>query len=60
MTTIAEQAVIAIKNAQLYREQENLAISSIKSLFPSPVTTRRNSPYCPKIRRTATNLTDTM
>ena len=32
MVTIAEQAVIAIKNAQLYREQENLAINSIKSL----------------------------
>jgi HD-GYP domain-containing protein (c-di-GMP phosphodiesterase class II) len=32
MMTIAEQAVIAIKNAQLYREQENLAINSIKSL----------------------------
>jgi len=32
MTTIAEQAVIAIKNAQLYREQENLAINGIKSL----------------------------
>lgn len=32
MMTIAEQAVIAIKNAQMYREQENLAINSIKSL----------------------------
>lgn len=32
LMTIAEQAVIAIKNAQLYREQENLAISSVKSL----------------------------
>jgi HD-GYP domain-containing protein (c-di-GMP phosphodiesterase class II) len=32
MMTIAEQAVIAIKNAQLYREQESLAINSVKSL----------------------------
>lgn len=32
LMTIAEQAVIAIKNAQLYREQESLAVSSIKSL----------------------------
>ncbi|MBI4335329.1 MAG: GAF domain-containing protein, partial [Candidatus Omnitrophica bacterium] len=32
MMTIAEQAVIAIKNAQLYREQESLALSGIKSL----------------------------
>ena len=30
--TVAEQAVIAIKNAQLYKEQEDLAISSVKSL----------------------------
>lgn len=32
MTTIAEQAVIAIRNAQLYEQQEKLAISGIKSL----------------------------
>ena len=32
MTTLAEQAVIAIKNAQLYKEQERLTIGSIKSL----------------------------
>ncbi|MCX5716606.1 MAG: HD domain-containing protein [Candidatus Omnitrophica bacterium] len=32
MMTIAEQAVIAVKNAQLYKEQEDLAINSIKSL----------------------------
>lgn len=30
--TLAEQAVIAIKNAQLYEQQEKLAIGSIKSL----------------------------
>ena len=32
MTTLAEQAVIAIKNAQLYKEQERLTMGSIKSL----------------------------
>ncbi|MBI4974438.1 MAG: HD domain-containing protein [Candidatus Omnitrophica bacterium] len=32
MATLAEQAVIAIKNAQLYKEQEKLTIGSIKSL----------------------------
>jgi len=32
MTTLAEQAVIAIKNAQLYKEQEKLTIGGIKSL----------------------------
>ena len=32
MSTLAEQAVIAIKNAQLYKEQEKLTIGSIKSL----------------------------
>lgn len=32
MKTLAEQAVIAIKNAQLYLEQENLTISSIQCL----------------------------
>ena len=32
MTTMAEQAVIAIKNAQLYKEQEKLTMGSIKSL----------------------------
>lgn len=32
MSTLAEQAVIAIKNAQLYKEQEKLTIGMIKSL----------------------------
>lgn len=32
MATLAEQAVIAIKNAQLYKEQERLTMGSIKSL----------------------------
>ncbi|OGW77575.1 MAG: hypothetical protein A3I73_05225 [Omnitrophica bacterium RIFCSPLOWO2_02_FULL_45_16] len=32
MSTLAEQAVIAIKNAQLYKEQEKLTIGMIRSL----------------------------
>lgn len=32
MSTLAEQAVIAIKNAQLYKEQEKLTMGVIKSL----------------------------
>jgi len=32
LTTFAEQAVIAIRNAQLYEEQEKLTIGSIKAL----------------------------
>jgi HD-GYP domain-containing protein (c-di-GMP phosphodiesterase class II) len=32
LTTLAEQAVIAIKNAQLYKEQEDLTIGIIRSL----------------------------
>ncbi|RLJ02407.1 MAG: hypothetical protein DRP08_04590 [Candidatus Aenigmatarchaeota archaeon] len=32
MKTLAEQAVIAIKNAQLYEEQENLTMGSIKCI----------------------------
>ncbi|MFA5145841.1 MAG: HD domain-containing phosphohydrolase [Candidatus Omnitrophota bacterium] len=32
MATLAEQAVIAIKNAQLYKEQEKLTMGSIRSL----------------------------
>lgn len=32
LTTLSEQAVIAIKNAQLYKEQERLTMGSIKSL----------------------------
>lgn len=45
--TIAEQAVIAIKNAQLYKEQENLAISSIKSLA-AILDTRGPAAFIPK------------
>ena len=47
MMTIAEQAVIAIKNAQLYREQENLAISGIKSLA-TILDTRESSAFIPR------------
>ncbi|MBU4306007.1 MAG: GAF domain-containing protein [Candidatus Omnitrophica bacterium] len=32
LTTLSEQAVIAIKNAQLYEEQEKLTLNSIKAL----------------------------
>jgi len=32
LTTLAEQAVIAIKNAQMYEEQEKMAYGSIKAL----------------------------
>lgn len=32
LSTLAEQAVIAIKNAQLYKEQEKLTMGTIKSL----------------------------
>jgi len=32
LMTLSEQAAIAIKNAQLYQEQENITIGSIKSL----------------------------
>ncbi len=32
LTTLAEQAVVAIKNAQLYDEQEKLTLNSIKAL----------------------------
>ena len=32
LTTLAEQAVIAIKNAQLYKEQQDVVLGSIKSL----------------------------
>lgn len=32
MSTLAEQAVIAIRNAQLYKEQEKLTMGAIKSL----------------------------
>lgn len=32
LTTLAEQAVIAIKNAQLYQEQEKITLGSIRSI----------------------------
>lgn len=32
LTTLSEQAVIAIKNAQLYEEQEKMTLASVKSL----------------------------
>jgi len=32
MKTLAEQSVVAIRNAQLYKEQENLTMSSIKCI----------------------------
>ncbi|OIO80647.1 MAG: hypothetical protein COY77_01245 [Candidatus Omnitrophica bacterium CG_4_10_14_0_8_um_filter_43_18] len=42
LTTFAEQAVIAIRNAQLYEEQEKLTIGSIKALA-AILDTRPNS-----------------
>lgn len=47
MMTISEQAVIAIKNAQMYKEQENLAISGIKSLA-AVLDTRAASTFIPR------------
>lgn len=47
MSTLAEQAVIAIKNAQLYKEQERLTIGSIKSLA-AVLETRAPGTYVPK------------
>lgn len=47
MMTIAEQAVIAIKNAKLYKEQEDLAISSIKSLA-TILDTRGQAAFIPR------------
>ena len=44
LTTLAEQAVIAIKNIQLYEEQQDLIISSIKSLATT-LDTRAPHPY---------------
>jgi HD-GYP domain-containing protein (c-di-GMP phosphodiesterase class II) len=46
MSTLAEQAVIAIKNAQLYKEQEKLTFGMIKSLA-AIVSTRTNGHYMP-------------
>jgi HD-GYP domain-containing protein (c-di-GMP phosphodiesterase class II) len=47
MSTMAEQAVIAIKNAQLYKEQEKLTIGSIKSLA-KVLDTRAPGTYVPR------------
>ncbi|MFA6142246.1 MAG: HD domain-containing phosphohydrolase [Candidatus Omnitrophota bacterium] len=47
MSTMAEQAVIAIKNAQLYKEQEKLMIGSIKTLA-KVLDTRAPGTYVPK------------
>lgn len=46
MSTLAEQAVIAIKNAQLYKEQEKLTFGMIKSLA-AIVSTRTDGHYMP-------------
>jgi HD-GYP domain-containing protein (c-di-GMP phosphodiesterase class II) len=47
MSTLAEQAVIAIKNAQLYKEQEKLTFGMIKSLA-TIVSARTNGHYVPR------------
>jgi len=47
MSTLAEQAVIAIKNAHLYKEQEKLTVGIIKSLA-TMVSTRTEGQYMPR------------
>lgn len=47
LSTLAEQAVIAIKNAQLYKEQEKLMMGSIKSLA-KVLDTRAPGTYVPR------------
>jgi len=47
MSTLAEQAVIAIKNAQLYKEQERLTMGSIKSLA-AVLNARSSGAYVPR------------
>ena len=47
MSTLAEQAVIAIRNAQLYKEQEKLTMGSIKSLAKI-LDTRAPGTYVPR------------
>lgn len=47
MSTLGEQAVIAIKNAQLYKEQERLMMGSIKSLA-KVLDTRAPGTYVPR------------
>jgi HD-GYP domain-containing protein (c-di-GMP phosphodiesterase class II) len=48
MSTLAEQAVIAIKNAQLYKEQEKLTMGAIKALA-KVLDTRSPDTYVPRI-----------
>ncbi|MBN2453081.1 MAG: HD domain-containing protein [Candidatus Omnitrophica bacterium] len=47
MSTLAEQAVIAIKNAQLYKEQEKLTMGTIKALA-KVLDTRAPGAYIPR------------
>lgn len=47
MSTMAEQAVIAIKNAQLYKDQQKLTMGSIKSLA-KVLDTRAPGTYVPQ------------
>lgn len=47
MSTLAEQAVIAIKNAQLYKEQERLTMGTIRSLA-AVLDTRAPGTYVPR------------
>lgn len=47
MSTMAEQAVIAIKNAQLYKEQEKLTMGTIKALA-KVLDTRAPGTYIPR------------
>lgn len=47
MKTLCEQAVIAIKNAQLYKEQERLTMGSIKSIA-AILETKDAGSYVPK------------
>lgn len=47
MSTLAEQAVIAIKNAQLYKEQQKLTMGVIKSLA-TILSTRAPGMYVPR------------
>lgn len=48
MSTLAEQAVIAIKNAQLYKEQEKLTMGAIKALA-KVLDTRSPDTYVPRV-----------
>lgn len=47
LSTLSEQAVIAVKNAKLYKEQEDITIGSIKSLAAT-LATRAGGGYKPK------------